>query len=212
MRGGARHLARDKGFAAPRALVIEHDAVADEYPVGLAIIDRMPMRRDLADRVRAARVERRSFVLGCGCVAEHLGRSRLIIPHGLAAIRDMIADSLEQAERAEHDDVRGVLRDLEGHFHVALRGEIIDFMRPDLLDDPTQRAPVREIAIVKRQLRPGDVRVVVEMIDALGIEQDRPTQHAMHRVSFFKQQLGQIRSVLPRDAGDSGCPRPPRGT
>src|SRR5689334_15350541 len=40
---GARHLARDEGLAAPRALVVEENAVADEEAVSLAVVDGVPM-------------------------------------------------------------------------------------------------------------------------------------------------------------------------
>ena len=57
---GARDLARDERLAAARRLVIEEDAVDGEEAVGLAIVDRHPVRVDLRHAVRAARIERRA--------------------------------------------------------------------------------------------------------------------------------------------------------
>ena len=59
----ARHLARDERPAAARRLVVEQDAVAGVQPVRLAVLDGHPVREDLRDRVRAARVERRRLRL-----------------------------------------------------------------------------------------------------------------------------------------------------
>src|SRR6266851_1496315 len=94
-RGGARHLARHEGLAAARALMIEEDAVADEHIIGLAVIDGVPMRRDLAHRVRRARIERRALALRRRGGAVHLGRARLIAAHGIAAVHNVIAERIE---------------------------------------------------------------------------------------------------------------------
>lgn len=56
----ARHrtpdLARDKGFAAHRALVVENDAVARVYAVGLAVVHGDPAGIGLGGAVGAARL------------------------------------------------------------------------------------------------------------------------------------------------------------
>ena len=49
-----------------------------------------------------------------------------------------------------------------------------------------------------------DVRVLVEVVDALGVKQARPALDAVHDVAFFEQQLRQVRAVLAGDAGDEG--------
>jgi len=45
------------------------------------------------------------------------------------------------------------------------------------------------------------VWVLIEMIDAIGIEQRAPALNAMHFIPFFQQKLGQIGTIL---AGNSG--------
>ena len=64
--GGTRDLAGHERLAAPRTLVIEQDAVADKEAVSLTIIDGVPVGGELADRVRAARIEWRLLVCGGG--------------------------------------------------------------------------------------------------------------------------------------------------
>jgi hypothetical protein len=58
-----------------------------------------------------------------------------------------------------------------------------------------------------------DVRILVEVVDAVGIEQGGPALDAMHLVALVEQELGEIGAVLSRDAGDQGdfpghCLRP----
>src|SRR3954452_1282705 len=46
------------------------------------------------------------------------------------------------------------------------------------------------------------VRVVVEVIDSVGVDQRRPALNAMNRITFGQQQLGKIGAVLTGDACD----------
>src|SRR3712207_3129503 len=46
------------------------------------------------------------------------------------------------------------------------------------------------------------MRVVIDVIDAVRVEQARPAHDAVHLVALGEQKLGQIRAVLPGDAGD----------
>ena len=62
------------------------------------------------------------------------------------------------------------------------------------------------------------VRVMDEMVDALGIEGRRPALDAMHHVSLGQQKLGEVGAILPGHAGDEGhlarghhCPTPTAG-
>ncbi len=79
-REGARDLARDEGFAADRAFVIEEDTVAGIDAIGLTIVDGDPVGVEFGDGIRAARVEGGGFLLwsflnkavefGCRCLIE----------------------------------------------------------------------------------------------------------------------------------------------
>ena len=46
------------------------------------------------------------------------------------------------------------------------------------------------------------VRILVEMIDARGVERGRPPLDAMHGVAEAEQIFGEIGAVLPGDAGE----------
>ncbi len=80
---------------------------------------------------------------------EHLGGSRLIIAHITSVTIVMVANRFEQAERAEADHVRGVLRLIERDPDVRLRGEIINFVGQCLFDYAAQAGGVAEVAIMK---------------------------------------------------------------
>ena len=62
----------------------------------------------------------------------------------------VIAERLEQAQRAQAYHVGGVLGLVEGDAHVRLRGEVIDLVRPHLFDDRAAarcRRPGRRSAV-----------------------------------------------------------------
>ena len=59
----ARNFSGNEGLATTRRLVIEEDSVAGVYAVCLSVVDRDPVGIQLGDRVGAARVERRGFLL-----------------------------------------------------------------------------------------------------------------------------------------------------
>ena len=46
------------------------------------------------------------------------------------------------------------------------------------------------------------VRILIQMIDTIGIEQRRASFDTVNFVAFFEQELSQIRAVLSGDAGD----------
>ena len=54
------------------------------------------------------------------------------------------------------------------------------------------------------ETRMRDLRILIEVIDAGGIEGRRPALDAMDVVAFGKQQFREVGAVLTRDAGDQG--------
>jgi len=48
------------------------------------------------------------------------------------------------------------------------------------------------------------VRIVVQVIDPKGVERTAAAYDAVHGISFFKQQFGEVAAVLAGDAGDEG--------
>src|SRR5262245_44854945 len=80
------------------------------------------------------------------------------------------ADGVEQAQSAKSVGVRGVFRGHERHLHMRLCCEIVDLVRLRFPHDADDIGRVGYIAIVQLE---GDallVRVVDEMVNALGVE------------------------------------------
>ncbi len=85
---------------------------------------------------------------------------------------------------------------------MALSGEIIDFIRLHLLDNAHEAAGIRHITIVKDKLTFLDVRILIKMIDAIGIEQGGATLDAVDDIPLMQQEFREIRAVLAGDAGN----------
>ena len=85
---------------------------------------------------------------------------------------------------------------------MALRGEVVDFVGLDLLDDADQVGGVGQVAVVEDEAAVGVVRVLVEVVDAVGVEQRGAAFDAVDGVAFVQQEFGEIGAVLAGDAGD----------
>ena len=202
----AGDLARDEVLAAARRLVVEQDAVDGEQPVGLAVVDGLPMGVDLGAGVGAARMKRRGLALrSLGDLAEHLGGPGLIEAHLAVVPLVVIADRLEQSERAQPDHVGGVLRLVEGDPDVRLRRQIVDFVGPGLLDYPSQPGAVAEVAVMKLKPLAG-LEALAEMIDPPRGEAGSAAHDAVDLVALVQEQFGDIRAVLTGDTSDQCDP------
>src|SRR5574344_703266 len=196
---GARDLARHKGLAAARRLVVEKNAVRGEHSVRLAVVADSPVAVELRDGVGAARIERRRLLLRnlLDESVELRGR-RLIELRRLVPSRQV--NRLEKAHRPERVDIAGKLRGVEGDADVALRGEVVDFVRLDLVDELDQVRAVPKVSVVEEQLHPVDVRILIQVVDSLGIERGRAADDAVDFITFRKKQFREVASVLSSDA------------
>ena len=197
----ARDLPADEGLAPDRGFVIEQNAVAGEKAVGFAVVDGDPVGIELGDPVGRARIERSS--LGLGRFArkpEELRGGSLVEPRFVLESQD--PDRLEKPQRPECVRVRGVFRLLERHHHVALRGEIVDLVRLHLLGDVDETARVGHVAVMQDEAAIRDVRVLIEMVDPLGVEQGSAPLDAVHLVTLVQEKFRQVGPVLAGDSGD----------
>ena len=134
-------------------------------------------------------------------LAEHLRRTRLVEPRGAAAALVVIAQRLQQSERAQPDHVRGVFRLIERDAHVRLRRQVVHLVGTDLLDDPPQPGPVAKIAVMQLQAAGAGSVALAQMIDSPGREARGAAHHPMHLVALLQQRLGEVGTVLSGDAG-----------
>jgi len=85
---------------------------------------------------------------------------------------------------------------------VTLRRQVVDFVGLDFLDDPNQVGRIRQISIVQLEADVFFVRILVKMINAIGVERGCTAFDAMHAIPLIEQELGQIGTVLPGNARD----------
>src|SRR3989441_5933373 len=101
-------------------------------------------------------------------------------------------------------DVRVERREfvLEGIGDETLGSQVIALMGLDRLEHPVDAGQ----ALQGRSMQ---VEAVLQVEDApepvLRIFDRHPPDDAVHLIAFIQEQLGQVRSVLPRDAGDQGA-------
>ena len=70
------------------------------------------------------------------------------------------------------------------------------------MDDPDEVGRIGQIAVV--QLEPDIllVGILVQVVDAIGVERGGATFDAMHTVAFRQQKFGQIGAVLSGNSGN----------
>ena len=149
--------------------MIKENAVAGVNTIGFPIIYGNPVGIHLRYSVGATRVERGGFFLwrflhesiefGCG---------RLIKACLLLQAKN--ANSLKNTQCTKPVSIGGVLWGFKADRHMAHRCQVIDFVRLNLLDDPNKVGRVRQIAIVQDKVLVIDMRILVQMINTIGIK------------------------------------------
>jgi hypothetical protein len=85
-----------------------------------------------------------------------------------------------------------VLGLVEADPHVRLRGQVVDLGRLDLVHQGDQASAVGEVAVVQEEAGALLVRILVEVVDAVGVERRRATDQSVHLVALAEQQLSQV--------------------
>ena len=192
--GGAGDLSRDEILAAALGLMVEEDAVNRKHPVSFTVFLHHPEAVLLGDGIGAVRMERCGLALrNLFHFAEELRSRRLIETAGLRDTDD--AHGLQQAKHPQRVNVAGILGHVKADLNMALGCKIVNLVGPDERQDADQACGIAQVAIVQRDL-------AQQMRDTVGIGKRCASGDAVHFISFFKQKLGEIRAVLPGDAGD----------
>ena len=111
-----------KRLPAPGRFVIEQNAAARMHVVGFAEVHRDPVRINLSASIGTAWIKRRLFRLRCfPHLAKHLTGRRLVITR----LHASSPNRLQQPHRAHRGHVRGIIRNIKAHLHMALCSEII---------------------------------------------------------------------------------------
>jgi hypothetical protein len=72
----------------------------------------------------------------------------------------------------------------------------------DFLDNPDQVCGISQITIMQDEISVINMRILIQVIYALGIEQGAAAFDAMDFISFAQEQFREIRSVLSGDTCD----------
>jgi len=83
-----------------------------------------------------------------------------------------------------------------------LSSEVVDLVGLCLLHDPDQVGAVAQVAVVQHEAPVVDLRVLVEVVDPLRVEERSAAFDAVDHVPLLEQKLCEIRSVLPGNSGD----------
>ena len=67
--------------------------------------------------------------------------------------------------------------------------QVIDLIGLRLLHDPNEITRISQITVMQDKIAMINVRVLVEMINAIGIKKGCAAFNAMNDVAFFKQEL-----------------------
>ena len=81
-------------------------------------------------------------------------------------------------------------------------GQVVDLVGLDLLDQAGEVGAVGHIPVMQAVPHMGVVRVLVEVVDALGVERRGPPLQPVHLIALLEQQFAQVGAVLPRNPGN----------
>ena len=85
---------------------------------------------------------------------------------------------------------------------MALRREVVDLMRLHLLHKSRETIRISEVAIVQMQSLLGDMRILIEVVDASCVEGRTATDDAVHVIALRQEQLSEVAPVLTSNARD----------
>ena len=88
---------------------------------------------------------------------------------------------------------------------MALGGKVVDFVRLHLLNNAYQVGGIGQIAIMQDELATRFVRILVQVINAIGVKRGGAALYAVNHVAFAEQKFSQVRTILARDTCYQSC-------
>ena len=137
--------------------------------------------------------------------AEHFGGGGLVEFDGVAGGFFEVADGFKEHDGAEGVGLDGVDGHVERDADVGLCAEVVDFGGFGRGEDIAEAAAVGEVAVVEGELGVGCVGVLVDVVDAVGVEGGGAADDAVDFVAFGEEELGEVGAVLAGDAGDESA-------
>ena len=113
----------------------------------------------------------------------------------------LIEGGFQNAQRAEAIGVGGVFGRLKTHSDMALRCKIVYFVRLRLLDDTDEVSGIRQVVVMQDEIAVRDMRILVEVVNPVRVEERGTALDAMHLVALFEQEFGKVGAVLTGNPG-----------
>ena len=154
--------------------------------VGLPIVGRNPVGVEFRRGIGAPRIEGGVLILwDLLHLSVELRRGGLVETCLLGSVQR--PDGFQQAQGPERVDVGGVLRGVERHLHVALGRQVVDLVRLDFLNEADEVRRVGQVPVVEEEPHVLFVRVLIEVVDAVGVELARSALEAVHLVAMVQK-------------------------
>src|SRR3989442_851143 len=147
--------------------MIEENAVARKHAIGLAVIHSDVIRVGLCASVGRAWMKRCRFSLRrLKGFAVKLGRRCLI----KLRANPRLTNRFQETDGAEPRYLASVFGNVKADANMGLGAKIIDFIRLHLSEDGVERTRVVQISVDEMQARAFLMRVLIQMVDSVGIE------------------------------------------
>jgi len=165
--------------------VFKENAISGKPIIVFPVLHRDPIGIHFGHTIRAAGIKR------CGFTLRHfLYQSIQFRRGGLVDFcflgKSEQSNGFQYAQCSDPVGIRGILRYIKAHFHMAHGPQVVYFIRLHLLDDTDQVRAVGQIAIMENKPAARFMRVRIEMIDPVGIEKRGSPLYTMDLVSFFQ--------------------------
>ena len=85
-----------------------------------------------------------------------------------------------------------------------LRAKVINLVRLHFGQNACEVGGVRQIAVMQLEAGVIDMRILINMIHALGVQRRGTPLDAMHLVALLKQKFSKVGAVLAGHTGDEG--------
>src|SRR5262249_50052368 len=106
-----------------------------------------------------------------------------------------VTDRFEHAGHAQAGELACQHRLLPACGHETLGRQVVDLVRPALLEDLDERRLIEQVGLV-------DLDAAEQMADAVEVVGAGPAENTVDLIPLGEEELREIAAVLPRDAGD----------
>ena len=102
-------------------------------------------------------------------------------------------------------DICGILGHIEAKPDVAHSPELIDFVGLHLLYNSHQISRISQVAIMQNEVAVFGMRILIQMIDLISIEEGSTPFYAVYFVTFSLQQFREVGSILSSETSNKGA-------